>query len=305
LPATPHSLVERERCANAKDAEQASAETLDYGARQANAAEQAVLVTDYQAKVSFWQTIATAGAFIAAAIAAFFAKRGADEMKRSSDATVKAAKAAETAAEVAQQSLNRPWLFADANEIATVSKPNGKELRYARVIITNYGNAPAVILNVEGVLFFNPGARHERAFEERFGKLLPTMRKFPLASEFHGWINSAGKRPYQVTGRTSDGAPMFDRVPEGSGIVIKPDGTHEFHFRADAEIDARKDDKLSMERIGCMYLIGRITYTSPNEDIECQTFTFESSAGGQFTSVGGAPYNERRRWKPKEIGSAE
>ena len=85
LPNGPKSARRRESCAEAKDADQARAESLTYSARSANAAEQSVLVSNYQAQVMFWQTLATIGAFAAAALAATYAKRAADYTKQSAD----------------------------------------------------------------------------------------------------------------------------------------------------------------------------------------------------------------------------
>lgn len=215
--------------------------------------------------------------------------------------TRRAAQAAEDAVEAARASLDRPWLYVDADKPIAIPRPGQKEIRYTKVTITNYGGAPAVIMKAEGVFFFNPGAYREKAFEQRFGKLREFMRKFPEASELSSFINKAGKQPEQIRTYTFDSIPIFEPVPHGNGIVVKPDSSHTFYFRADSEIDGPRDDGMSLEQIAYMYLIGRITYTSPNEDIECLVFTFEAKALGQFASVGGKPYNDRRRWKPKEI----
>lgn len=69
---------QEERCQQAQRDENAREESLDESARSVNAAEQAVLVANYQSKVIFWQTFATIGAFIAALAAVFYAKRAAD-----------------------------------------------------------------------------------------------------------------------------------------------------------------------------------------------------------------------------------
>ncbi len=86
----PERAEQAETCKDAQDADKASTETLDYNARAANAAEQAVLTSYYQAKVMFWQTFATVGAFVAAGAAAFFAWIAIGESRRIGEAQTRA-----------------------------------------------------------------------------------------------------------------------------------------------------------------------------------------------------------------------
>lgn len=127
--------IEAERCAEAEDSDKASAETLDYAARSANAAEQAVLVANYQAEVMFWQTFATAWAFLAAAAAAWYAKRAADDTGRSAKAAADAAQAA-----VAQ---HRPWLMVRIDSFNPLAWRGGNVHQDFNVFIKNDGNTPA------------------------------------------------------------------------------------------------------------------------------------------------------------------
>ncbi|HWA61167.1 MAG TPA: hypothetical protein VG939_07320 [Caulobacteraceae bacterium] len=83
LPENANGQAERDRCAKAERDEQTTAESLDYNARSAHAAEQAVLVSHRQTIIMFWQTFATFGAFIAAIVAAIYAKIAADETGKS------------------------------------------------------------------------------------------------------------------------------------------------------------------------------------------------------------------------------
>jgi hypothetical protein len=65
-------------------------DSLEYEARSAHAAEQTVLIADYQGRTLFWQTFATIGAFVAAAFAAFYARNAVYEAKRVGQAQVRA-----------------------------------------------------------------------------------------------------------------------------------------------------------------------------------------------------------------------
>ena len=74
---TVHRAKQTIACADAPQPEQPDYQSLDYAARSANAAEQAVIVGQYQAKVFLGQALAAVGAFIAAAFAVFFARQAA------------------------------------------------------------------------------------------------------------------------------------------------------------------------------------------------------------------------------------
>lgn len=141
----PKRAVQAEACKDAEDAEKAGAETLDYSARSANASEQALLIAYYQSRVMLGQTFATVGAFIAAGIAAWFAKRAADEMKNSADAAAESNRLARLSA----LADNRPWI-----EIEEITLPTPVAFRGDNAEITlryklrNHGNSPAQHVSV-------------------------------------------------------------------------------------------------------------------------------------------------------------
>lgn len=133
--------VERERCADDKDNEKATAETLDYGARSANAAEQAVLVGYSQAIIMFWQTVAAALAFLAASVAAYYAKRAAAEAATGAGAAVKALEVAQKT----HEAENRPWLgLKEVVVTSALTLQNGQANIQIDITIENTGNVPAV-----------------------------------------------------------------------------------------------------------------------------------------------------------------
>jgi hypothetical protein len=85
LPNNDESQKRRYECAKADYAEKDVDANAVLNARSADAAEQTVLVSRYQAWTFFWQALGTVGAFFAAAIAAIYAKKAADNTKRSAD----------------------------------------------------------------------------------------------------------------------------------------------------------------------------------------------------------------------------
>jgi archaellum component FlaG (FlaF/FlaG flagellin family) len=79
------ALTERDRCAAAYEEHRIEQDNLNQQIRSVDLAEGNLRLSVRQARSGFVQTVATVAAFLAAAIAAYFAKRAADHTKRGAD----------------------------------------------------------------------------------------------------------------------------------------------------------------------------------------------------------------------------
>lgn len=133
-----HALEEtrkRDCRAYAKSEETLKYETLDYAARQANAAEEAVRSAYDQVRIAWWQTATTVGGFAVTVFAAFFAWRATVWAKKAAEYGEKSVKVAITS--------QRPWLHVSLNiGSAMAQNEHGLSMLF-RVTIENKGSSPA------------------------------------------------------------------------------------------------------------------------------------------------------------------
>lgn len=140
-----HALEEtrkRDCRAYAKSEETLKYETLDYAARQANAAEEAVRSAYDQVRIAWWQTATTVGALIAAAIAAYWAAKAAHHTDRG-------ANAAENALTITQLGELRQLRAYVHISSATLHHESHQFGLHVAVKIANFGLTPAHSMQVE------------------------------------------------------------------------------------------------------------------------------------------------------------
>jgi hypothetical protein len=133
-------------------------------------AKRALAVSEYQSWAFWWQALAATAAFLAAGIAAWFAKLAAEEMKKSADAAVKTLR------------NERAWLLPgprlNAVHMGENVRWNGKPFSGERIDIpiANFGKTPAI----DVVLFA------EQAIIDVDGPIEPTPINLEEHPTYHG-----------------------------------------------------------------------------------------------------------------------
>lgn len=221
------------------------------------------------------------------------------EAKRTADATIKAADATKETAEAALAALDRPWLFIEEPwNINTAPAPD-KELKYARIKVTNYGKMPAVVGTAKAVLFYSPGLFLADAFKNVMNPLPKTMKAFPGKSQSGMFVYSNGKDALEedkdIKAEAGQSFGKLNKIPFDAGFVIAPGKTQEFFFRGDTTIDVAYENAMPVEHAASVYLYGNIIYAMPTDEVEILTFCYEAKLGGPFRAYGGPPYNDRKR----------
>jgi hypothetical protein len=221
------------------------------------------------------------------------------EAKRTADATIKAAQAAKDAAEAALAALDRPWLFIEELWNIDSAPAPDKELKYARIKVTNYGKMPAVVGTAKAVLFYSPGLFLADAFKNVVNPMPKTMREFPGKSQAGMFVYSNGKDALEedkdIKAEPGKSFGKLNKIPFDAGFVIAPGKTQEFFFRGDATIDVVYENAIPVEHAASVFLFGNIIYAMPTDEVEILTFCYEAKLGGPFRAYGGPPYNDRKR----------
>jgi len=230
------------------------------------------------------------------------AQRAADDLTRAVETvrlegsmavTKRLADASENAAKAAIAARNRPWIMLDEVYTNAGKWIIGEEELMAQFRLRNYGNAPAFITSIRGILF---QSLDEATKEALTGVSMPNDYKdFPLPNDLQNfsrdyvrgaWTNDA------LTRGPEDYARELCRVVDiGTPLVIPiGEASLRFIFRQWPPRPSVGINDLHPR----MYLMGLIQYHGPDGEPWADSFCYVRGREGLLRQIYRAPYNEKK-----------
>jgi len=202
--------------------------------------------------------------------------------------------ATESAANAALAALARPWLLIVDPKTNYVEWIKGSAQMQVSFTISNYGNAPAVILNIKAVLFL--GEHHNAGTPEH---LRPhDFLEFPDAHNFERFVLNCGRHP--GTKGKVDGEDRTFFLPEILSQVVPINAaTEPLVLPGPRRIDASHHQEIAAGHYCDIYFLGAITYRVPSEGLETINFCFRKGQISYLETYRDyAPYNQRQKYHP-------
>jgi hypothetical protein len=250
---------------------------------------------DEIARYTLWLAIFTAALVIVSGFQLWFLRR-ADETARIS------ADAAKVSAEAAVASLDRPWLFLDTPVVNSRTWIEGRSRLDAAIYLQNYGKAPAFVHSIQGFVFISP-ERRTRQKDVPFDLGTIDALEFPLENEFGDFMRSrvrsadSRERTIEIEG--------LGNPPESFNIVTAPyivpfvvpgeERSLWYLIRGKPPISdlPPKGQGIPIQNAMTVYLVGRVLYSGPDEELQMIDFCYESGPDWRMQPFMGRPYNRR------------
>jgi hypothetical protein len=124
----------------------------------------------------------------------------------------------------------------------------------------------------------------------------------PKPDEVEAFLQKHGRKPQlrkrptlDVESRPDRDLSYFNRSDNGPTTLILPNSRTENVFvQAGPTMPPHASEGMAIELAMDRYLIGRITYSTPDERVETITFCYQGDVTGGFSMTGTKPYNERK-----------